>query len=180
MGVRASAKMILGFEVTLSDFWKKTVVVEDAPSCPNGHPGPHTGKFCQECGAKITPRRHERWEPTEGFAKFCASRNRLPKEVVDREEWPYERALDGDFHPFDVFPTPPSQDEMTWMDKTPPVALAIELGRVEDLMVGGYVQGKTNLSDKDLAELFEKARMMAVAIGIPDRQVRLWLTTYAG
>ena len=61
----ASTKIIIGVEVSFSDFF---VELENGVGCANGHPG-EVGKFCSQCGVTIS--QFIRTVATDHLRKFC-------------------------------------------------------------------------------------------------------------
>jgi len=175
MGVSASAGIFIGFIVEYGDFWSTMSQISSGPECPNKHPGPD-GKFCQECGEKISIQRTLIYVPTSRFQAYCDANS-----VVPAEAWPFDPTSQGRYlleegYDSDAFGYLALEcvDAVDGSDHEPEtIAIGKSVHSVHDICSNGGGEPHSMLLDEINQHWAEISKIRA-ALGI-DRPVKMFL-----
>lgn len=179
MGVSASASVFIGFLVNHDDFWSETTQVSKQPECPKGHPGVD-GKFCQDCGGRITTQKRTVKVPTSRFKAFVDEYNKTATSKPS-----YEEVWDPDpQHPEEQYdPDPFGGLELECVDAKDHsehdeenLALGESILSVHKIC-GGPIDGINAITLDEIKTKMIEVEKVRNALGI-DRPVQVFLTSY--
>lgn len=175
MSVSASASLLVGFDVTMEDFWTLRAHTDKTLSCPKGHTrGAKAGKHCSECGGKFAYQETEALEPSAELQTLCRGINVTPAKVVpdDAEHSRWTAVDSAHLDGLEILSTDgPDHDSDSW-------CMGLHILSTGDLLHGEDYENSVPSSTLEVA--IRKVSAIRDKLGLSSRTVKIYLIGSCG